>query len=113
MSSKEKANYELTLKNLLYFVTDEIEQNKMIAILNEYNDQLPDGRIRDLFQKLIYNTKKDYYAKVDYLVDDILGGKMDAEKKKVLSQLVEKLKPTVEHAERSFWDKLCDLFKWS
>lgn len=114
MSNKEKANLELTLKNLLYCVDDANEQNKMISILEEYNDKLPDGKVKDWLQKLFLKmTKKDYYSKVDYLVDDILSGKLDNEKKKIIYEMLNKLQPVVEKAEKSFWDKLCDLFKWS
>ena len=38
MNIKEKANWELTLKNILYYIEDPAEQNKMIGILNKYNE---------------------------------------------------------------------------
>ncbi len=113
MSSKEKANLELTLKNILYCVEEQEEQEKMLGILEEYNNKLPDGKIKDWFQRLFLKAKKDYYSKVDFLVDDILSGKLDNEKKKIIYEMLEKLHPVVVQAERSFWDKLCDLFKWS
>lgn len=112
MRNKDKANWELTLKNILYFV-DEGEQENMLTILKKYNDQLPDGPIKDWFQKLKLNAKKTYYEKVDYLVEDILNGGNDIERKKLLSQLLDEIKPIIDKAERNFWDKLKDLFKWS
>lgn len=112
MKNKDKANWEITLKNILYFV-DESEQSKMIETLNKYNNQLPDGPVKDWLQKVKLDTRKTYYDKVDCLVHDILHGGNDIERKKVLLQLLEEIKPTVESAERNFWDKLKDLFKWS
>lgn len=112
MKNKDKAKWEVTLKNILYFVNENDREN-MLKILNKYNDQLPDGKFKDLIQKTILNTKKSYYEKVDFLIDDILKGGTDIERKKVLSQLLDEIKPTVEKAEKNFWDKLKDLFKWS
>ena len=86
MSNKEKANWELTLKNILYYIEDTKEQEKMIGILNKYNDMLPDGKIKDSIQKFFLNSKKSYYDKVDYLIDDILNGKNDDGRKKILSE---------------------------
>lgn len=113
MKEKDKAHWEMTLKNILYFVDDVDDQKNMIDILIKYNDQLPDGKLKDKFQKLILNGKKSYFDKVDYLVSDILNGGDDCERKKILSELLDEIKPTVEKAERNFWDKLKDLFKWS
>lgn len=113
MKEKEKANWELTLKNILYFVEDESDREEMLCILEKYNERLPDGKIRDKFQKYILSKKKTYYEKVDYLVDDLLSGGKEQDRKKVLSDLLDEIKPAVEKAERSFWDKLKDLFKWS
>lgn len=96
MSSKEKAKWEVTLKNILYYVDDAKEQDRMLDILKKYNDRLPDGKLKDGFQNLILKSKKDYYDKVDHLVDDILSGKLDNEKKKVLSEMLSELQPIVE-----------------
>jgi hypothetical protein len=113
MNIKEKANWELTLKNILYYIEDPAEQNKMIGILNKYNEMLPDGKFKDAVQRFFLKGKKTYYEKVDYLIDDILTGKGDKERNKVLSQMLIEMQPVVEQAERTFWDKLIDLFKWS
>lgn len=113
MNNKDKANWELTLKNILYYVDDSAEQDKMVGILNKYNEMLPDGKLKDAVQRFILSKKKSYYDKVDYLINDILNGKCDDERKKVLSQMLDEIKPIVEKAERTFWDKLRDLFKWS
>lgn len=115
MKTKEKANLEVTLKNILYYVEDEDDQKKMVEILKKYNEQLPDGRIKDKLQKFILETKKSYYDQVDYLVSDILdcSKKSDDEIKKVVSNMLNEIKGILEKAERTFWDRLCDLFKWS
>ena len=113
MNNKDKANWELTLKNILYYIDNPADQDKMIEILNKYNDMLPDGKLKDTVQKFLLKGKKTYYEKVDFLIDDILNGKGDNERKKILSQMLEEMKPIVEQAERTFWNKLIDLFKWS
>ena len=113
MNIKEKANCELTLKNILYYIEDPAAQDKMIGILNKYNDMLPDGKFKELVQKFFQKGKKTYYEKVDYLIEDILTGKGNNERNKVLSQMLDEIKPVVEKAERTFWDKVKDLFKWS
>ena len=113
MSDKLKAQWEVTLKNILYYVEDSTEQDKMLGILKKYNDQLPDGKLKDTWEKIILSTKKSYYDKVDYLISDILSGKLDNEKRRILSAMLNEIKPIVEHAERTFWDKLCALFRWS
>lgn len=113
MKNNEKASWELTLKNILYYVEDTNDQEEMLGILNKYNDKLPDGKLKDSAQKFFYKHKKSYYEKVDFLIDDILSGKGDKKRNEVLSQMLQEIKPTVEKAEKSFWDKLTDLFKWS
>ncbi len=113
MKNTEKANWEVTLKNILYYIEDSTEQDKMLGILIKYNNELPDGKVKDSIQNFILSKKKDYYDKVDYLIKDILNGKGDKKRNKVLSQMLAEMKPVVEQAERSFWDKLIDLFKWS
>lgn len=113
MKNAEKASWELTLKNILYYIEDSAEQEKMLGILKKYNDLLPDEKIKEAIQNFILSKKKNYYDKVDYLIKDILNGKGDKDRKKILSQMLAELKPVVEQAERTFWDKLTDLFKWS
>lgn len=114
MANKQKAKWEVALKEILYFVEEPEEQNRMVEVLKKYNDQLPDSKLRDGLQKLILNAKKDYYDKVDYLIDDILhGGKSENDRNRIITDLLNEIKPTVEKAERTMWDKICDLFKWS
>ena len=108
---KEKAKWEVTLKNILYYIEDEKEQQKVLEILSKYEKQLSDNKIKNFFQKLIFSTKTDYYSKVDYLVDDILDGKWDKETKKILNSMLSELKPTVEKAEKNFWERLLVIFQ--
>ena len=110
---KEKANWELTLKNILYFIEDQKEQEKVINILIKYEQKIPDGKIKNYFQKLGLNSKKDYYSKIDYLVDDILEGKLDDETRKILNEMLNELKPTVEKAEKTFWERLISIIRGS
>ena len=56
MSNKQKAQWEVALKQILYFVEEPEEQNRMVEILKKYNDQLPDGKLRDGLQKLILKS---------------------------------------------------------
>ena len=107
--SKEKAQWEVTLKNILYYV-DENEQDKVLEILKKYEEKIPDNRIKNFLQKKILNSKKDYYSKVDYLVDDILEGKLDDNTKKVLNELLNELQPPIKKAEENFWQRLLKIF---
>lgn len=109
---KEKASLELTLKNILYYVP-ESKHTEIINILRKYEEKIPDSKLKNLIQKIVLKRHNDYYEQVDLLVKDILEGKLNKETKKVISDLVDALKPYVEEAERTFWDKLKDLFSWS
>ena len=113
--SKDKANIELILKNILYYVEDEHEQQKMIDILEKYNNMLPDGKYKDKVQTAYYKVaKKDYYEKVDFLVRDILNGKIDTEETMVtIRAMINELKPSVEIGQKTWWQKLCGLGNWT
>lgn len=84
----------------------------MISTLKKYNDKIPNGKIKDKVQSFILNHKKDYYEKVDYLISDILNGKKDENRFSIISEMLNELQPILEQAERTFLDKLRDLFKW-
>ena len=97
----------------MYFIEDQKEQEKVINILIKYEEKIPDGKIKNYFQRLVLNSKKDYYAKVDHLVDDILEGKLDNETRKILNEMLNELKPTVEKAEKTFWERLISIIRGS
>lgn len=111
--SKEKANLEITLKNILYFIDDEKEQEKVIEILKKYEERFPDSRIKNFFQRHILNSKNDYYSKVDYLVKDILECKIDNNVRVILNEMINEIKPTVEKAEKTFWERLISIIRGS
>ena len=111
--SKEKYQIEATLKNILYFIDDVKEQEKMLEILQNYNNSMPDGKLRDALQKGLLKAKKDYYSKVDFLVNDILDAKTFPKNREKISKLLQEIKPIVEKGEKSFWEKLVGLFSWS
>lgn len=113
MGNKEKYQIEATLKNLLYFVEDKQEQDRMISVLEKYNGLMPDNKVADWLQKQWYKTKNDYYSKVDFLVNDMLDSKSIKQNKDKIKLMMQELESTIIIAEKSFWDKLCDLFKWS
>lgn len=54
---REQASWEITLKNILYYIEGEKEQQKVIDILNKYEAKIQDNKIKNCFQKIIYNTK--------------------------------------------------------
>lgn len=112
---KDKANLELILKNILYYIEDEQEQAKMIAILERYNDELPDGKLKDKIQKTYCKVaKRSYYEKVDFLINDILNGKIDTKEVKAkVKAMINELKPSVEVAQKTWWEKLMGLGEWS
>ena len=87
---------------VICFICNSINSSK-INTLMDYSDE------GDIISAL-----KDYYDKVDYLIDDILhGGKSENDRNRIITDLLNEIKPTVEKAERTMWDKICDLFKWS
>ena len=111
---KDKANMDLVLKNILYYIEDEQEQARVIAILERYNDELPDGKVKDRIQKAYCKVaKRSYYEKVDFLINDILNGKDTKEVKTKVKEMINELKPSVEVAQKSWWEKLIGLGEWS
>lgn len=107
-----KKRLEATLEGILYFVSED-EQDSMLAIVKKYNDRLPDSKIKDKWESIIFNIKKDYYSKMEALIKDIIDSKYDTNNKKIISEMLDELQPGIEHGQKSFWNKLKDLFKWS
>lgn len=114
MKKSEKAQFELDLKNILYLIEDTQEQGAMIAILEKYNDSMPDGKIKDALQKAYYKiAKNNYYAKVDFLIKDILNGKGDRETRKKIPELLKELRPSIEAGQKKWYEKLIGLSDWT
>ena len=113
MDKKEKLRLELQIKQILYYVENKTEQEKMIAILEKYNDKMPDSKLKDFFDKWVKKTKKDYFDKVDFLLKDIFDGKIENSDKKLINEMLKEMQPIVEKAEKTIWDKFLDLFSWS
>lgn len=113
MNKKEKKQLELQIKQILYFVEKKEEQDKMINLLTEYNDKLPDGKFKDGFQKWALKFKNDYYDRVDHLVGDIFDGTITNNDKKIIQELLQKIRPVIEEAEKNLWQKFVDLMNWS
>lgn len=113
MDKKEKNQLKLTIMNVLYYVDEKSEQDKMIAILEKYNARFIDSKFKDFLDKLIKSTKKDYYEKVDYLLKDIFEGNFGNEEKDIIKEMLSEIKPIFEQAQRAIWDQFVDLFKWS
>ena len=63
MDKKEKNQLKLTIMNVLYYVDEKSEQDKMITILEKYNARFVDSKFKDFLDKLIKNTKEDYFEK--------------------------------------------------
>jgi NADPH-dependent glutamate synthase beta subunit-like oxidoreductase len=113
VDKKEKKQLEVQIKQILYFVENKTEQGKMIAILEEYNNKIPDGGLKDKIQKWIGKTKKDYFDKVDFLVGDIFDGNLGVNEKKIIKEMIGKIRQIIEQAEKSLWEKFINLFNWS
>lgn len=116
MDKKEKKSIEITLKGIIYFITSESEQKKVLQILKECESKMNDGKLKDKIDSILLRFKDNYFDKVDYLIEDILSSKMTEANKKVIYEMVNKLQPAVEEAQKkksSFWDNLRELFKWS
>ena len=110
---KEKGTWELRVKNILYSIENKKEQEQILEILHKYEEKIPDGKLKNLFQKMFLKRKKDYYSKVDYLIDDILEGNIDIATKKILAAMLIEIKKVVESNEKSFWDRLFSIFEGS
>lgn len=116
MKKKEKKIIEITLKGIIYFVTSETEQKKVLQILEECESKMNDSKLKDKIDSIRLKFKDDYYDKVDFFIEDILSSKMTEANKKTIYEMVDKLQPTIEEAQNkknSFWDNLRELFKWS
>ena len=108
----EKKRLMITIKNILYFVEDKKERDRLLSILEKYNDMLPDSKFKDMIDKFRKKFTIDYYGMVDYFVDDILDGKMTEEKKKIITQMLNEIQPVVNSGSRSLLEKFFDLFSW-
>ncbi|MDD4157607.1 MAG: hypothetical protein PHY08_13660 [Candidatus Cloacimonetes bacterium] len=113
MDKKEKNQLKLTIMNVLYYVDEKSEQDKMITILEKYNARFVDSKFKDFLDKLIKNTKKDYFEKVDYLIKDIFENHFGNKEKNIIMEMLSEIKPIFEQAQRTVWDRFVDLFKWS
>jgi len=113
MDKKEKSRLKLRIMNMLYYLDDVKEQDKMISILVTYNSKFRDTKFKDLIDKIIMSTKKDYFEKVDYLLKDIFEDDFGASDKQIITNMLNEIKPIIEKAQRTLWDQFTDLFKWS
>lgn len=113
MKKKDRKHLELTVKNILYYVEDKVEQERMLQILEEYNNKLPDSKFKDFLDKIVYKSKKDYFDKIDHLISDIFDRSLNNEEKNIVKQMLNAIKPTIKKAESTIWDKLMKLFDWS
>jgi len=116
MDKKEKKTIEIVLKGIIYFITSETEQKKILQILEESESKMNDNKLKDKIDSILFKFKDDYYDKVDLLISLDLSSKMTESNKKVIYEMVNRLQPTIEEAQKkksSFWDNLRELFKWS
>ena len=113
MEKKEKKQIEVMLKHILYFIEDPKEQNRVIEILENCESKMGDSRFKNNFDKIIKKFKNNYFDLIDHLVSDILSSNIHNEEKKIIYEMLEDLKPTIEKGERTFLEKLRDLFTWS
>jgi hypothetical protein len=47
------------------------------------------------------------------LIKDIFDGNLKEKERDVILELLDKINPIIENAERTFWDKVRNLIKWS
>lgn len=113
MKTDERKKIEATLKYILYFVESPKEQENVLKLLEEYEAKMSDSKLKNKLDKFFLKFKDDYYKKVDFFISDILFDPLSEKDKKLIYELVDKLKPTIEVAKRTFLDKLRDLFSWS
>lgn len=113
MDKKERKKVEVTLKNILYFIDDESEQNRVIEALKRCENKMNDSKIKNKIDKFLMMLKKDYYSIVDFLVDDILSGDINSSEKKAIYELIDELSPSIESGKKCFLEKLKNLFDWS
>ncbi|MDE6240979.1 MAG: hypothetical protein K2M08_01000 [Anaeroplasmataceae bacterium] len=113
MDKKERKQIEVTLKNILYFIDDSEEQQRVIKVLENCENKMPDSKIKNAIDRIIKKFKTDYYSIVDHLVDDILSSPIGNKEKQTIFNMLNELKPSIEKGNKSFFEKLIDLFKWS
>ena len=113
MDKKEKLRLQTQIMQILCYVDEKSEQDKMIAILEKYEAKMPDAKIKDWFDKLKKKFTKDYYSMIELLVKDIFDGKLDNSDKRLIREMLVEIQPIVEKSEKSTWQKFLDLFSWS
>lgn len=116
MNKHEKKIIEITLKGILYYITDSHEQEKVLNILKTCEANMNDSKLKNKIDDILYKFKNDYFARVDFLIDDIISSKMTNGNKKIIYEMIEELQPAIEENQKNksgFWDNLRNLFKWS
>lgn len=104
---------------LVLFVDDKDKQSKIVAKLNEYNDQLPDGKLIDKLQKRYLSKKTDYFEIAEFILKDIEKTKNKDKYLPTIQQLLKDIediinpKDTTIKIERSPAKKISDLSSWS
>lgn len=106
---KERTEYKAKLLNLISMIGDEGSQLKVIAILEETEEKLPDSKVKDRIQKMI-RKKKHYYDKADALIADILDKKLDANAKNIVVECIKSLREIIEGQQKNWWDQFVECF---
>ena len=107
---KERVQIKTKLLHFLAFVDDIDKQNKIIAILEEYESKIPDGRLMDTLQKK-KRKGMDYYVLCDSLIEDLVDKKLNDKSRAIISELIDKLTPLVVDEPKNWWEQFVDWFK--
>ncbi|OPZ24660.1 MAG: hypothetical protein BWZ03_00019 [bacterium ADurb.BinA186] len=106
---KERLLIKGHLLILIGGVEDKGVQEKIVQELEATEAKFPDGKLKDAWQRLL-RKHKDYYKKVDLLVDDILENELTDSQRTAIVEMLSKLRGLVEEPRKSWWDTVIGWF---
>ena len=107
---KERMQIKAKLLNYLAYVDDNQKQNKIIQLLQKYEQKLPDGKLIDSLQKM-KRKRMNYYSLCEDLVNDLLDKGITNNSRAVLNDLIDELTPLVANEPKNWWEQFVDWFK--
>lgn len=106
---KERMEYKAKLIRLVLRVDDEGSQSKIIEILEETEEKLPDFKIKDRIQKM-KRKNKPYLDKADALISDILDKKLDDSQKNIVESCIRSILEIVVESQKNLVNLFIEWF---
>lgn len=106
---KERNSYKGKLFSLVSMVEDKDNQSKVILLLEQTEEKLPDSKVKDKIQRM-FRKNKSYDDKADALITDILDKKLDANAKNIVLECIKSLREIIEGQQKNWWDQFVEWF---